>query len=244
MKLVQLNTWSCKLPSEIARLFLHEKPDIVSLQEVVRTDFGAKILDTIDSITKEYPFAHEHYTPLIEFKFMDKRVKRGNMISSHHSFNSTSEHWTHGGYTEDFDYTRHGNYNVARNIAYAEVNTPDGVIHVFTLHGYHLKEHKNGNDETLRACKELLNLVHEVDGPVIVAGDFNLAPTSKSIQLVSKSLRNLPVEHDLSTTRNHLTPKTEVCDYIFVNDKLKVTKFYMSDIVASDHNALVLEFTI
>ncbi len=244
MKLIQLNTWSCRLSTEIIRLFEQEKPDVVALQEVVSTEFDGKILDTIDQIMDAYPFADNYYTPLVEFSFMHRRAMRGNMIASKLPITKGSEHWTHGSYTEDFDYVDSGGYNVARNIAHAQIDTPQGILHVLTLHGYHIKEHKNGNEETLRACKELVEYASSLDGPVIITGDFNLAPSSESIQLVNKTFRNLTTEYAFPTTRNHLTAKTEVCDYIFVNDKITVKEAYMSNIVASDHNALVLDFRL
>lgn len=244
MKLIQLNTWSCKLSTEIVRLFQQERPDIVCLQEVVSAELDGKILDTIDRITDDYPFLDIYYTPLVEFSFMHRRAKRGNMIASQFPIMKTAELWTHGNYTEDFDYVDSGGYNVARNIAHAQVNTPQGVIHVLTLHGYHIKEHKNGNEETLRACKELVTYANSLDGAVVITGDFNLAPTSESIQFVNQSFRNLSTEFGFQTTRNHLTSKTEVCDYIFVNHKVNVNNVYMPDIIASDHNALVLDFDL
>lgn len=242
MKLVQLNTWSCKLSTEIVRLFQQEQPDIVCLQEVVRAEFGGKILETIDEVTDTYPFADYYYTPLVEFGFMHHRASRGNMIASNQAIINRNELWTHGQYTEDFDYVDSGGYNVARNIAHATIEDNGQVIHVLTLHGYHIAKDKNGNEETLRACKELLEYTHQLEGPIIIAGDFNLSPQSESIKLVETEFRNLSSEFNLTTTRNHFTPKNEVCDYIFVNDKVKVNNFYMSDILASDHNALVLEF--
>lgn len=244
MKLIQLNTWSCKLSTEIVRLFEHEKPDVVTLQEVVSAEFDGKILDTIDQIVDAYPFTGNYYTPLVEFSFMHRRAMRGNMIASKLPIVKSCEHWTHGSYTEDFDYVDSGGYNVARNIAHAQINTPEGILNVLTLHGYHIKEHKNGNEETVRACKELVEFASSLDGPIIITGDFNLSPTSESIRLVNDSFRNLTTEYGFPTTRNHLTTKTEVCDYIFVNDKITVNNAYMSDIVASDHNALILDFTI
>ncbi len=244
MKLIQLKTWSCKLPSEIIRLFDKENPDIICLQEVVTSIDGGKIFDTIGSILDEHPFKYQYNTPLVEFNFMHHTATRGNMIASNFNLLETNEVWTLGNLTRNFDYINSGGYNVARNIAHSKIEAPDGIVHVLTLHGYHIKEHKNGNDETLRACTELVKYASLLDGPIIISGDFNLSPDSESIQLVNNSFRNLTIESGLSTTRNHLTKKTEVCDYIFVNDKVNVNKFYASDIIASDHAGLVLDFTL
>ena len=244
MKLIQLNTWSCKLPTEITKLLQDEKPDIACFQEIVTAVDGGKILDTIDNVLKDYPFEYNFNTPLVEFNFMQRQASRGNLIASNLTVFDTNEIWTHGGFFKNFDYINSGGYNVARNIAHAEISTQEGNVHVLTLHGYHVKEHKNGNEETMHACRELVAYANELDGPVIITGDFNLSPDSESIQLVNKSFRNLSIEGGLLTTRNHLTTKKEVCDYIFVNDKVRVDNFFMSEVVASDHNALVLEFGV
>lgn len=244
MKLLQLNTWSCRLPTEIVKLLQQEQPDIACLQEVVSTQFGGKIIATIDEIIDEYPFTDYHHTPLVEFAFMHHRASRGNMIASKHPIVHKNELWTQGQYTEDFDYLDSGGYNVARNIAHASLQHGETPLHIITTHGYHMREHKNGSPETLQACRELADYASRLDGAIIIAGDLNLAPSSESIALLDQSFRNLSTEHNLSTTRNHLTTKTEVCDYIFVNDKVQVNDFHVSDIVASDHNALVLEFDL
>jgi endonuclease/exonuclease/phosphatase family metal-dependent hydrolase len=50
--------------------------------------------------------------------------------------------------------------------------------------------------------------------------------------------------YKFETTRNELTHKTEVCDYVFVSDDVKVKEFYASDRLVSDHAALILDFSL
>ena len=244
MKLIQLNTWSCSLSTAIVGLLNDENPDLITFQEVVSTRFGGKILETIDDILEAHPFKDVHYTPLVEFAFMHHRASRGNLIASQHPMSHKNEIWTHGSYTEDFDYEDSGGYNVARNIAHVVIPTESAPLHLLTMHGYHIKEHKNGNEETLKAIRMLLEYTDQLDGPIIITGDFNLAPSSESIQLLSTRFQNLSTEYSLQTTRNKLTEKTEVCDYIFVNEQVQVTSFSMPAAIVSDHNALVLEFEV
>jgi len=92
--------------------------------------------------------------------------------------------------------------------------------------------------------KELVQYIKKLEGAVILTGDFNLAPHSKSLEQLNKMLSNLSVKANLDTTRNQLTYKKEVCDYIFVNDQVKVKSFEASDELVSDHKALILEFYI
>jgi endonuclease/exonuclease/phosphatase family metal-dependent hydrolase len=245
VRLLQLNTWSCKLAPEIVRLLDTTNPDVVTLQEVVSTVHDGKILDTIDSVFSEHPFSSRYYTPLVEFAFMHHQASRGNLIASNLPFVAQSQFWTHGTCATDFDYQDSGGYNIARNIAHVTHRLDDDTpLHILTLHGYHLKEHKLGNEETMRACKMLIEYISTLEGGIIVTGDFNLSPESESIHFINQSLRNLSVEYGLTTTRNHLTTKKEVCDYIFVNDQINVSAFSMSDMIVSDHNALSLDFTV
>jgi endonuclease/exonuclease/phosphatase family metal-dependent hydrolase len=245
MKLLQLNTWSCKLAPEIVRLLDKENPDIATFQEAVSTIHDGKILDTIDSVFDEHPFTSRYYAPLVEFAFMHHQASRGNLVASNLPFTAQSQLWTHGSLATDFDYEDSGGYNIARNIVHVTHRLDDHkLLHVLTLHGYHLKENKLGNEETMRACKMLIEYISTLEGGVIVTGDFNLSPESESIQLINQSLRNLSVEYGLTTTRNHLTTKREVCDYIFVNDQISISAFSMSDMIVSDHNALILDFSV
>ena len=79
---------------------------------------------------------------------------------------------------------------------------------------------------------------------MIITGDFNLLPDSESIEILNKDFRNLTKEYGLQTTRTDLTHKSEPCDFIFVNDKVAVNDFYASEVVASDHQGLVLDFEV
>lgn len=91
----------------------------------------------------------------------------------------------------------------------------------------------------MRQTKQIADFASALEGKVVLTGDFNLAPHSKSIEQINSVLRNLCIENEAETTRTFLTHKKEVCDYIFVNEKVEVTKFKVLDDLASDHCALV-----
>ena len=131
-----------------------------------------------------------------------------------------------------------------RNFVHAVVDLNGQKLNLLTHHGYWIQEHKNGNPETLRQMKQLGEYIDDLDGPVILTGDFNLAPDSESIGLINQRLTNLSTKYKLTTTRTNLTHKKEVCDYIFVSDDVKVKSFKASDEVVSDHKALILEFDV
>lgn len=242
MKILQLNTWACRLDSEIVKLLAKEDPDIVCFQEVVSSSSSTgKITGRIEEITANHPFNGIAYSPLIQINYMHGTLQRGNCILSKYPIVATETFFTHGEYQPNFDYDKQG-YNSARGVQQVVIDTPTGTINVLNTHGYHVSEHKNGNPETLSACQQIAERVSRLDGKVIVAGDFNLAPHSESISVLNAILNNLCLDNDVQTTRNHLTDKTEVCDYIFVNDKIEIKDFRVLDEVVSDHKALVASF--
>ncbi len=48
----------------------------------------------------------------------------------------------------------------------------------------------------------------------------------------------------LTRTYNQFSTVHEVCDYIFVNDRVNVQNFQMSEALISDHKALILDFNL
>ena len=98
-----------------------------------------------------------------------------------------------------------------------------------------------GDSETFRQCTMIADYVKTLEGEVVLAGDFNLAPESESLELLNSILINHAKESGVTTTRTPLTHKTEVCDYIFTSKGLTPSNFKVLTDIASDHAALVIE---
>ena len=94
----------------------------------------------------------------------------------------------------------------------------------------------------MRQCGEIADYIKALEGPVVLTGDFNLAPESESLEQINTVLVNHAKERGVLTTRTSLTHKTEVCDYIFTGSDIGVIDFQVLDDIASDHKALVVEF--
>lgn len=240
MKILQLNVWSCNLTPAIVELINREQPDVICFQEVISAERTGKILQSLEEMLEDISYKHVYYSPLAKFRFMHGTARRGNAILSKYPLEDTETFWTHGEFCEDFDYTV--GWNAARGVACATVVAPGGKIRVMTTHGYHVRDHKNGNEETLKACRQIADYVAAIDLPLVLTGDFNLTPQSESMQVFDGQLRNLTREYGFTTTRNHLTSKTEACDYILTRG-IDVEDFSALDDVVSDHQALVVNFS-
>lgn len=243
MNLVQLNAWGGRLEYRVLDFFEKNKADIICLQEAIEFKGDAGLFATIEQIQEKTKNSYSVVSPVFSFTYMNDTAEFGNCILSKYPVKKSETIFTNLEYTKHFDFNTYGNAGM-RNFIHAIIETPDGDLNVITHHGHHIGEHKNGNDETMRQMKQLGEYIDNLEGPLIVAGDFNLAPHSASLEQINSRLENLSIRHKLETTRTPLTHKKEVCDYIFINDSVEVKKFFASDEVVSDHQALMLSFAV
>lgn len=242
MKLVQANIWGGRLERSIPAFLQKEAADIACFQEVLSSPGDAALAIPVEKIAETTELRHVFHSPVFSFGLMNRTVGFGNAILSKLPLTDTKTIFTNLEYKSDFDYDV-DDYNI-RNLQHATIAVESKNLHLLNHHGHHIPSHKNGDAETLRQMQQIVDYVHTLEGPVILCGDFNLAPHSESLELLNSLLTNLSVSHHLKTTRTQFTHKTEVCDYIFVNNQVHVQSFHASDDVISDHKALVLDFDV
>ena len=244
MKMIQLNVWGGKLGQQIIDFVKAEKPDFVCMQEVndLEGRSGYKFFATLEEIRNGAGLAEKFMSPTYSARYMERKLSYGNAILSRLPFDSTRTIFTYREFIDDFDVERDGG-NI-RNLQVAAVNAGGKTLNILNHHGYHIVGTKDGDDETMRQMRIIADIIKGLDGPVIMCGDFNLSPKSKSLALINNELINLSIRSGLKRTYNRLSAVHEVCDYIFVNDDIKVLSFKMSDELLSDHKALILEFDL
>lgn len=243
MKLLQLNLWGGRLESPVLNLITSVNPDILCLQEAIDLKGGkSAMFASIEEIQTAIDANYAYLSPVFSFNYMHRKADFGNCIISKFPITKKETIFTGKQYIADFDFLKH-DPNM-RNLQHAVVKLPDGTdLHILNHHGHHIHQHKNGDAETMRQCHMIAEEVQKLHGKIILAGDFNLAPHSESLEQVNKLLTNLSVKARLKTTRTALTHKTEVCDYILVSEEIKVKSFKTLDEIVSDHKALVMEFS-
>lgn len=243
MKLIQLNAWGGRLDNTLSDFLEQERPDIFCGQEIISYPKNHSILflslEDMQRITK---LDNSVFGATASFPFMKGYAEFGNTIISRFPIAKSSTIFTNLEFTENFSPKEH-DYNI-RNFLHTVIPRKGKSLNIVTHHGHHVHEHKNGNEETDRQMKMIADYIQTLEGPVILSGDFNLHPGSKSLLPINQLMTNLSDKYSLTTTRNELTSKTEVCDHIFVNKDIKVKKFYAHSRIVSDHQALVMEFEI
>jgi endonuclease/exonuclease/phosphatase family metal-dependent hydrolase len=242
-RLIQLNVWGGRLENTLKDFLSAQKPDIICLQEAISYKKpNPAFFYSIENMQKLCDLPYLAFGPVFTFNLMRGSAGFGNCIISRFPIQKTEIVFTRLEHNEDFDFNE-DDYN-ARNFIHGQIDINGKMVHVLTHHGFHVPEHKEGTNETLAQMQHLRDYVASLEGPIILTGDFNLVPHSKSLELINSQLQNLSISHNLKTTRNAFTYKREVCDYIFVNDEIHTERFSVSEELVSDHKALILEFTI
>lgn len=242
MKLLQLNIWGGRIENKLLEQLSSFDADIICLQEAVSLDGTAMFNTTTEEISKELNLNHTYFSPVYSFTYSGRVGSFGNAILSKAPHTSQHTLFTRLDHKVNFNFDT-DDYNV-RNLQHCTIEVGNKTVHILNHHGHHVHQHKNGDPETLRQCELINNYASTLVGPIILSGDFNLAPDSESINIFDTRFINLSKKHELTTTRTILTDKTEVCDYIFVSKDVQVNSFYASDELMSDHVALVLDFTV
>lgn len=238
-----LNVWQGRLERVLLKHLEQQNVDFACMQEAV--DYKGRtggIISSYSKIGASLRLDQHFFSPLNATKFGNYDLSFGNVIYSKLPLTQTENIFTRGSYKADFDFDI-DDYNI-RAFQHVSVDVNDKKLHILNHHGHHIDAHKLGDDETLRQTNMIIEYIKQLDGAVILCGDFNLSPESESIKLYDSILRNLSVAYSLKTTRSLLTYKEEVCDYIFVNDDIDVKDFSMDDTIISDHNALILDFEL
>lgn len=242
MKLLQLNMWGGRLEPQILRLVKAENPDILCLQEAIGIKGGnSAMFVSTEEIQAAIGAKYVFMSPVFTLNYMSRKANFGNCIISKYPIKTTETVFTGQNYIENFESLNHS-LNI-RNFQHVALEMPDkSKLNILNHHGHHVNQHKNGDAETMRQCAIIANKIKQLNGKVILAGDFNLAPHSESLEQINRLLTNLSIKAKLETTRTQLTHKTEVCDYIFVSDDIEVKSFKALDDIVSDHKALVMDF--
>lgn len=243
MKLLTLNVWQGRLERVLLKHLETLSVDFACMQESVDYDKSSGgLVSSYQKIGKSLELKNQFFSPTCAMKLGTKDIAFGNVIYSKLPFSETNTVFTRGEYKDNFDFDA-DDYNI-RAFQHALVKLNGKRLHILNHHGHHIDAHKLGDDETMRQVKQIIAYIKNLEGAVILCGDFNLSPDSASIKQFDTVLNNLSVDFSLKTTRSRLTYKDEVCDYIFVNSQVDVKDFKMDETIISDHNALILDFDI
>ncbi len=242
MKLLQLNAWGGRLDKSLSKFFTEEKFDIVCLQEIIDFEGQEGSFVSLRRCQAASKLEHLYFSPMFTQRYMKRKASFGNAIISRFPITKSKTVFTHGRYQDDYDIVEHGD-NI-RNLQHIQIKIEDQLLHVLNHHAYVVHGDKNGNDVTDAQMQLIARYLDNLQGPIILVGDFNLSPLTRSLSFINSRLNNLSIKYKLTTTSTIFSDIPVVRDYIFTNDHVKIRYFGTLDYIVSDHKALILEFEL
>ncbi len=261
MKLVSLNVWGGTVYEELIDYVKKQSKDtdIFCFQEVFhstqsRTSNGIKT-DLFNNLLKILPEYVGFYAPIItgydtQIKVdFDLAFGQATFVKKSVDLISEETYFIHG----EFDYAPPveiegitDGMDLPRNIHCIKLKLNGKEILIGNFHGYWIPGPKIDTPQSIAQMEAVLKIYNSFDGPRILAGDFNLAPDTKSIGMLEEKMTNLIKKFGVKTTRSvHYKKTTEkFADYILISNDIKVKSFNVPDETVSDHLPMILEFSV
>jgi endonuclease/exonuclease/phosphatase family metal-dependent hydrolase len=246
MRLITFNTWQGRLSRNFVPFFKKQQADIICLQEL--NSSTEPILDWLDmfhglqAIQEASGLQNQYFSPTYTYDLMGVEVVYGNGILSRYPITGKQTIFTHGQLTR-ITKSNEQFHNI-RNAQIVRLHTPGGDVTIVNTHA-HWDINPMGSELSAQRLEKLITALENVEGPLIVAGDFNVKSESEALQPFKQrlGLTDLTAERGLSSTLNSLvTPYQVSCDHIFISQDIKVADFQLHDDLLSDHKALILDF--
>lgn len=243
MQLITLNTWGGEIPEIIDFFKKYKDVDIFLLQEVFdngteKTVFHeskkAKLFKELNEIL---PNHQGYFSPSVFLEWgLAIFVKKSISISDIGDY---------------FVYLHRDSLRgqecktVGRNIQFMKIINQGKDLNIINFHGLHNGEGKGDSPERIAQSKKIIDFIKNLEGEIILAGDFNLKPDTESLIMIEKelNLKNLIKDHKIESTRTSYYSKPEkFADYILCSEGVEVEKFSTLPEEISDHKALFLKF--
>jgi len=232
MKIVSLNIWNGRLPSELKKFFkkYSNEIDIFCLQEIFtahNTSVTDDFLDTPEKIKNVlgsgYSYVSDNNGLMICFK-NSCEIKSHNIV----------EVFKQGDFT--------------KNIL-TVLLTKNGTDYLIaTVHGIWSKEGRGDTPERLKQSEIIKGVFDKYKTKKILTGDLNILPTTESVIMLERGMVNLIKSYNILSTRTSFRKHTNLdkeaenfADYIFVSPDVNVKAFKVISEEVSDHYPLMLE---
>jgi endonuclease/exonuclease/phosphatase family metal-dependent hydrolase len=249
MKIVSLNTWGGRAGKEGLLDFFsrhNHKVDIFCLQEIWSAPYENMDIATLEKYKDVMAYGLGEVTKLLpEYVpyFRPHHLDNYGLLTMVHKdlvVTEEGEVFVHKekGYIPPDDVGHH-----ARNVQHITIEHNGRQLHVLNFHGLWNGQGKGDSEDRLAQSEKIISFCKNLTGEIVLMGDFNLLPETKSITLLEEfGLKNLIKEFGITSTRtSHYTKSEKFADYAFVSKGLVVKDFKVLPDEVSDHAPLYLE---
>jgi exonuclease III len=267
MKLISLNTWGGRL-FEPLLAFIKDcaaDTDVFCLQEVLdipgeaiigsatNISLFSVIANALPNFTGFFAAAQDNYEPITNGS-SGASIGLATFVRKTHAIHAKGDFFINN---ERNSFVRTDYTTMPNNLSYIQLNTGGRLLTICNVYGASWPGSKLDTPQRLLQSQKILDFVLSQPGEKIIAGDLNLLPGTKSINMFEKNgFRNLIKDFNIFTTRGSMHKKLkpelglgengwqEFADYTFVSFGIKSVQFTVPDIPISDHLPMILEFKI
>jgi endonuclease/exonuclease/phosphatase family metal-dependent hydrolase len=248
-KIISINLWQGgNLFDAILDFLKKENADILSLNEVYDgTDKNLEIKYRSYSILPKllnYPYTA--FAPAFINNLPIGNVAQGNAIFSRFPIQNSKTVFFDIPFNPNYKETPGEYEDVPRNMLLTEILIDKTVINCFCVHGVWGK-HGNDSERRLKMADTIVNEIKNKKN-VILSGDFNMCPNTKSIDKIETHLTYV-FKNELKSTFNMKRKTiggyaTAVVDLMFASKNMKVLSHSCPNVDISDHLPLVAEIEV
>jgi len=249
IKFATLNIWEGgKMFDSVVSFVKKEDPDIVLMQEVRngKNPKFEKRFRIIEILKKELGYPSSVFSPAFLNTVAIGKVEEGNAIFSRFPIIHDKVRFFDNQYGEfNSIYSKHFEL-IPAILQHAVIEFENLKLNIFNVHGIWGLDGKD-NRRRLKMSETIVNEIKD-KGNVVLAGDFNSLPNTKTIQNIEKYLINV-FKDELTTTFNMKQKDkegyaTSVVDMVFVSKNIKVLDYSCPSVDISDHLPLVCVFDL
>ena len=264
MRVLCLNGWGGRLYEPLIAYVAAIDPDVLCLQEVVRTpdatrdwltyrDHGTELpqrANFFNDVARALPNHAATFCPAAQGELFDGeqpfRSQWGlaTFVRATIPVIGQAQGFVHGDYSAD-GYGRHPRSRTAHAVRLFDVDLQQSVT-VAHMHGLRDLGGKHDTPERHLQARRFASLVLSTAGrgePVVACGDFNVLPDSDTFDVLRDiGLTDLVTGRGFASTRtSHYTKAERYADYMLVNDVVCVDSFeVVNEPEVSDHCPLLL----
>ncbi len=250
MKIMQINVWQGRILTRLLKLIEQENPDILFTQEVfsypvpVSPSSPWKQFTTLQQIAQTGQFEHHFFSPSTIFPMLGHQLEYGNAIFSRYKLLHATTHYNASSGPQHADDPANVEINDTRNFQHAQIEIDGSTLNLINHHA-HWVPHPDGDEISMQRLLKVADYIKNLDGPVLMAGDLNLSPTSPPVVAFQKvvNLQDLVATTSATSTLSaaHYVPENIICDYLLASPGIRISRVEVSNQIVSDHKAVIAE---
>jgi endonuclease/exonuclease/phosphatase family metal-dependent hydrolase len=265
LRIVSLNAWAGRIYPELLDYLLDVDPDVLCLQEVLRSrethvdwltyrDHDVEFRqrgNLFDDIRTAFPGHDAYFCPSMRGELLDgdkpvwAEFGLATLVRRSYSVIGQAMDFVHGAFSPDGWglHPRSRNAHVMRIFNFEDSTA----MTIANIHGLRGTDGKHDNAERHSQAQSFLDLIKRVWRPgekLVVCGDFNVLPGSMTFDVLgSIGLIDLVTTRGIADTRTSYYRKQErYADYVLVTANVDVIRFEAVDSPEiSDHRPLLLD---